>query len=313
MPFTFAHPAAVLPFRRFCPSFFSFPGLVVGSMAPDAGYYVHNWQWAVLGHSFIGSLTFDVPAGLVLLAVFYLSLKPVAAIVPEPHRQTILSWARPARSPSVWQLLVVIYSIVLGAWTHILWDGFTHANGWCVRNLSALTPTVFSIGSYQVTVWQLLQHASTILGFVLLWRAYRSQVVTREAQHFDVHQRRNDRMAAGIVLILPAVFACVLSASIFQSGINMFSLASFSYTVAVRYVDFVLPSFVLAGSGILLYRFLARVRFAKLSFAPPGYSADMTLAAPVSEVISPPSLEDPVVIKPEFPAGTGASVTPPLA
>ena len=36
MPFTLAHPAAVLPLRRWL----WFPGLVAGAVAPDVGYYL---------------------------------------------------------------------------------------------------------------------------------------------------------------------------------------------------------------------------------------------------------------------------------
>ena len=39
MPWTFAHPAAILPLRRFCPAPLDFSALVIGSMVPDLGYY----------------------------------------------------------------------------------------------------------------------------------------------------------------------------------------------------------------------------------------------------------------------------------
>jgi hypothetical protein len=38
MPFPLAHPAAVLPLRRYCPKYLSFPVLIVGSLVPDVGY-----------------------------------------------------------------------------------------------------------------------------------------------------------------------------------------------------------------------------------------------------------------------------------
>ncbi len=311
MPFTFAHPAAVLPFRRLCPSFLNFPALVVGSMAPDAGYYLHNWQWAVLGHSFAGSLTFDAPAGLIFLALFYLSLRPVAALLPEPHKKTILSWCAPMRCPSLVQLAVATFSIILGSWTHIIWDGFTHANGWCVRNLAALTPTVFTIGSYHVTVWHLLQHASTIFGFVVLWQAYHAQVEKHEP--VSSVQQRTDRLAVSIVLILPAVFACLLSGTVFRSGVNMFNLASFAYSAAVRYVDFLLPSLVFAGVSVSIYRVLVQLRPTRLLFAPPvGFSKIIVLAEPQSDAAPHLQVTEPMMVPADgnFAAGT---VSPPVA
>ena len=263
MPFTFAHPAAILPLRRYCPSLLNFPALFIGSMTPDAGYYLHNWQWAMLGHSFVGSLTFDVPAGLAFLGVFYLCLRPISALVPPPHRQIILSWLPSRKLPGAFQILVAICSIVLGSWTHIIWDGFTHTNGWCVRNLAALTPTVFSIGSYPVTVWQLLQHASTIFGLFVLWRAYSAQAAKFPPPANNIVRHPSERLALATVLILPAVFALAYASVAFRSGISMNNLASFTYTSAVTYVDYLFPSLICAGILASVYRLLLRRRQAK--------------------------------------------------
>ncbi|MBA3727450.1 MAG: DUF4184 family protein, partial [Armatimonadetes bacterium] len=38
MPWTFSHPAAVLPLRRLCPQSLDFAALVIGSTTPDIGY-----------------------------------------------------------------------------------------------------------------------------------------------------------------------------------------------------------------------------------------------------------------------------------
>ena len=70
MPFTLAHPAAVLPLRRFCPRFLNFPALVVGSVGPDAGY-AFGWLGAdQVSHRFLGSFVFCLPVGLVLVGLF---------------------------------------------------------------------------------------------------------------------------------------------------------------------------------------------------------------------------------------------------
>lgn len=291
MPFTFAHPAAILPFRRYCPSFLNFPALVVGSMTPDAGYYLHNWQWAVWGHSFAGSVTFDVVAGLAFLAVFYLSLRPVAALLPYSHRQTVLSWRPATRFPGVRAVLVAALSIVIGSWTHIVWDGFTHANGWCVRNFSPLTPTVFSIGSYHVSVWQILQHASTLFGLYVLWSAYRIQTAKYPAGPATTAER----LAVLGVLALPAVFASIHSIGEFKSGINMFNLASFAYVAAVRYVDYLLPSLLCAGVAASVCRLFAR-KAARINVEPASVSG----AASVVHVAA------------AGPAGTAQAISPPV-
>jgi hypothetical protein len=40
MPFTFSHPAIILPLKYFKKKWFSLTGLVIGSMTPDFEYFV---------------------------------------------------------------------------------------------------------------------------------------------------------------------------------------------------------------------------------------------------------------------------------
>jgi len=52
MPFPVAHPAAVLPLRRYCPRYLSFPALVVGSLSPDLGYLFGHLHADWFSHRF---------------------------------------------------------------------------------------------------------------------------------------------------------------------------------------------------------------------------------------------------------------------
>jgi len=87
MPFTLAHPAAVLPFRRFCPRHFNFPALVIGSITPDIGYLFGRWNVDEFSHSLPGSLGFGLPVGIVLMILFYSLRLPVIGILPKRQRQ----------------------------------------------------------------------------------------------------------------------------------------------------------------------------------------------------------------------------------
>ncbi len=69
MPFTFSHPAAVLPFTRLTPRYLNFAALVIGSTTPDMGYFLHDLRYRHLAHTFGGSfliwlqsLVFIVPS-----------------------------------------------------------------------------------------------------------------------------------------------------------------------------------------------------------------------------------------------------------
>ena len=159
MPWTFAHPAAVLPLRRYCPAYFNFAALMIGALTPDFGYYVGQFGIATLAHTFVGSFLVCLPTGMLLLAAFYLVRRPVWYLLPEPHRTALepfLSRPTPTRFAD---LARAGLSVLLGAWTHIMWDSFTHRSGWTVVQFPWLP-------------YQELQHVSTVFGVAVLAIAY---------------------------------------------------------------------------------------------------------------------------------------------
>src|ERR1041385_4038963 len=102
MPFTLAHPAAVLPLKRFCPRFLSFPGLVIGSLVPDFGYAFGQMKLDELSHRFVGSLAFCLPFGLTMLAGLFGLRSHLVQFLPADHRGIFLPLcARPVGSPVI--------------------------------------------------------------------------------------------------------------------------------------------------------------------------------------------------------------------
>jgi hypothetical protein len=172
MPWTFSHPAAVLLFKRWCPRYLSLPALAIGSVAPDFGYYINRYDLSDLAHTWAGVVLADVPTGLLVMVLFYLLRKPLWFLLPEPHRSAFAP--RLARPPSVSVAFVIgaSVSIALGACTHIVWDSFTHPYGWVVRQIAALRAPWFSIGTITAPGYSILQHASTLVGFLILAAAY---------------------------------------------------------------------------------------------------------------------------------------------
>lgn len=171
MPFTLSHPAAVLPLRRFCPHYVDLTALFIGCLIPDLGYYFHQFDFASLAHSAVGSLVVCLPCGVVMLLVFRLVRRPVCLLLPTPHREAIEP--RFASPPITLRYsLTVILSLLLGAWTHILWDSWTHRSGWFVQRLSFLGEPLFTVGSSQFHGYYILQQLSTIVGAVILIIAY---------------------------------------------------------------------------------------------------------------------------------------------
>jgi Domain of unknown function (DUF4184) len=84
VPFTLSHPAAVLPLRTWTPAL-PFTALVIGSMTPDAEYYLPFEPFPRrMTHAFVGVPTVDLVLGLATLVTVQLILAaPLAALLPE--------------------------------------------------------------------------------------------------------------------------------------------------------------------------------------------------------------------------------------
>jgi len=131
MPFTGAHPLAVLPFVALRHRLPLDPTcLVIGAMAPDVEYFVRGYMYGgKLGHTWLGVLVFCVPVTLVLAFAWQRLVAP-ALLAAHPAR----AW--PPAHHAGWLPL----SAALGASTHVLWDALTHPDGFIVVQWPALAP-----------------------------------------------------------------------------------------------------------------------------------------------------------------------------
>ena len=171
MPWTLSHPAAVLPLRRFSPWPLDFAALVIGSMTPDIGYYIYRFDLSTFAHTLPGSLLACLPTGVILLLFYYWFCRPVCYALPSPHRQALLPLC-PDFPSGLMRWGIILFSLLLGAWTHNFWDAFTHEHGWFVDRIPWLQQPVLQIGSTTVCVFLILQELSTLVGFIIVALAY---------------------------------------------------------------------------------------------------------------------------------------------
>ncbi|MFG6412418.1 DUF4184 family protein [Roseateles sp. DC23W] len=180
MPWTFAHPAAILPLRSLCPRWLSLPALILGAMAPDMSYYVGmHGPWSAFCHTPWGIVTACLPVCLLLLALLLRFARPLTVLLPQPHRSLVRAQLLPSPHPLWLAAAVAVLSILLGAATHVLWDSFTHQGRWGAELLPELDETLLDAAGRSFHVTHLLQHLSTAVGVGLLaiayWRALRDQ------------------------------------------------------------------------------------------------------------------------------------------
>ena len=168
MPFTVSHVAAVLPGAR---TALPTAALVVGAMAPDIPYFLPRGPWSLPTHSLGGIVLWAPLLGLVAVLAWYLLLARAAyAWAPRQLRQRLPEpVAARERLGAVRAIALVYAALVAGAATHVVWDSFTHNDGWVVERVPALLRTVTWLPG-ELAVYRWAQYASSIAGIViLLW------------------------------------------------------------------------------------------------------------------------------------------------
>ncbi|GAA3584508.1 DUF4184 family protein [Kribbella ginsengisoli] len=214
MPFTLAHPAAVLPLLRhpFVPA-----ALVAGSMAPDVPYFLRaagitsttagDWYEPLLNATHTHSLTglpIDLLYAVALVLAYWLIRAPITALLPpglalpqptsKPRPAPATSSSNHGRGRAGPQYIGwLVASALIGVGTHLLWDAFTDAD---------LLPAQ-----------RLLQYASTAFGLVVvtwyLWR-HRTQLRTTEdrTHHLTPAVRH---LVLALLIAAPLLGAAVLA------------------------------------------------------------------------------------------------------
>jgi hypothetical protein len=157
MPMTAAHPLAVLPLRRWR---LDTTCLVIGSMSPDFEYFLRVEETSAISHTLLGLVVFCVPITLATAWLFHRWLKwPAVRVAPlRTHLATCGARAWPVQP---WWILAA--SALVGAATHLAWDGITHSDGYGPRHIAFLHEHVHGLVLYRV-----IQHASTVIGLTVL-------------------------------------------------------------------------------------------------------------------------------------------------
>jgi hypothetical protein len=141
MPFTLAHPAAVLPLPRLMGRAGILSALVIGSIAPDLPYFLGDPLQRKTTHSLHSLLWFSLPAGWAVYLAFELAMRrALVFVLPRAFR------ARLRSTPQLGEYGPVTACILIGALTHLAWDAITH-----------------ELGSYAV-----LQVMSTLIGLAAI-------------------------------------------------------------------------------------------------------------------------------------------------
>lgn len=170
MPFTPAHAAIVLPLVKINPRYISATGLIIGSVSPDFEYFIKMSVDSQYSHTFPGLFYFNVPVTILLALAFHLAIKR-NLIENLPHFlqkrfQQLLRFDFVAYLKN--HTLAFILSACAGAGTHLLWDGFTHYDGFFAQRIPALRTSFIPYLGVRYPAYYALQHISTAVGLIIL-------------------------------------------------------------------------------------------------------------------------------------------------
>lgn len=185
MPFTFSHPAIILPLTKYTGKHISLTGLIIGSITPDFEYFFRMKIQSSFSHTLGGLFYFDLPVGLLLAFLFHNIIRnSLYDNLPEIFRHRldhfkIFEWNQYFKK----YYFGIILSILFGAITHIIWDSFTHSHGFSVQAFPFLQNT-FQVATFDIPIFKILQHLSTFVGGLFLcWTFYhlpKTSIVKRQ-------------------------------------------------------------------------------------------------------------------------------------
>lgn len=213
MPFTIAHSVTSRPIARLSGGRLVAPALAVGAMAPDFEYLAHLSATRTIGHTPAGVFLLCLPTALVALFLWERLLAPVLSQLLRPGTGGLTNgWGEGDhfRSPS--RIALVGLSVVIGSYSHIAWDAFTHEGGAVVSLWSGFS---HNVGPGWFPVYQWLQYGCSLFGMAVLgvWahRAYRRPVEERSADRGGPRADRSEggrtrwavagAMAGGLLLV----------------------------------------------------------------------------------------------------------------
>jgi len=168
MPFTFSHPAIVLPLASKKLKL-SATGLFVGSMTPDFEYFIRMKNVSRFSHTLPGLFWFDLPLALLLCFIYHEIVRnTLFDNLPEFLKERIaiyqkFQWTKYFNR----NWIIVCLSALIGGASHVLWDAFTHESLFFVQRDPELS-TLMKLGNINLAGYKFLQLASSVVGLLVV-------------------------------------------------------------------------------------------------------------------------------------------------
>lgn len=157
MPFTISHAVLAPPLARLTKGKLPIAALAVGCMTPDLiRFFVNNNNNA--SHQWSAIIEPNLFVGLFFTALWYFFYRPML------YDFLILNdfIELPSWQKKIFFIVMIIVAIVIGIVTHLLWDGFTHADARTLVFYKPLSQNI-SVFGYTTSIHMLLQLLSSAI------------------------------------------------------------------------------------------------------------------------------------------------------
>jgi hypothetical protein len=163
MPFTFCHPAIILPLTK--SKKLSTSALTLGSTAPDFEYFIRMDMVRSHSHDFWAIFYFNLPLTILLYFIFQYIVKTplITNSTSFFHKRFNRFLNLDQNLLSFKNLFYVSISACIGIFSHLLWYSFTHKEGFFEGHLPFLLVS-FQFLNKDIVVFQFLQTWSSIIG-----------------------------------------------------------------------------------------------------------------------------------------------------
>lgn len=209
MPFTFSHPAIILPLKKVSRHWFSINGLVIGSMAPDIAYFFQMDGNADIGHSLVGIFLFDLPISFLVGLLYHQWVRNILIdYLPTPldkHFTLLKDFNFVEYLRKKW--LIFVFSAFIGSLSHLFWDGLAEKNGLIDRLSPGLLKKTVSLAGITVTWDVFIEHTGSVVGLLVVIAALLTPKTYFSEQPNPVRGRSKLYYWMGIVLMALVVTA----------------------------------------------------------------------------------------------------------
>lgn len=139
--------------------------MILGSMSPDFEYFLALEPRQTIGHTFKGLLVEAIPLSIIIIVLVHLCIRSFASHLPSIANLDTRAYERiklmDLLSYKSW--IVFLLSVVVGFYSHLFVDAFTHASGYFVQRY----PTLQNEYGVTIPLFQLLQYLLSLIGMMV--------------------------------------------------------------------------------------------------------------------------------------------------